>query len=907
MGVRTSFRQGLLCAAAIITTMAMPADTLALEPAEFTIEAAPLGDALRAFSQQSGRAILFSEGTVSGLTAPRLNGTYEPEAALTLLLQGTGLEFTQGPNGNLIVRRQTGADPVQTPEAGRGRGREVQGEPDPETDSRRIETITVTGTSIRGIAPESSPLFVFDREEILSSGLSTTEQFMRALPQNFGGGSSEFVPSGLPNDRNASSNDTAGTSANLRGLGSRGTLVLLNGNRTAPSSRIGDFVDVSLIPMTAIERVEVLSDGASSIYGADAVAGVVNFVLRDDYDGAETSLRLGTTTRGGVDEVRIGQTLGRSWTSGNVLAAYEYYDRSRLSLADRPGIDLFASSSAAIELPDRELFSLMPQQERHSGVIAASYAPNAQLRFDTTSLFSRRTSSDTSFAQTGFLYDRSSESENLTTALAADYEFAQGWFAVIAANYSQVRNDSQISIIARPDGGPLQTQADRTRSELWSVDGKIDGELFALPGGDVKAAIGGHFREESFRQEIPGTRIVATGTRNVQAGYAEVLLPLIGDHTDHLPIQYVHLNVSGRAERYSDFGTRTTPKVGVVWALNDDFRMRGSYSTSFAPPALGLAFSTNRSGLVLPYRIHLGPLAPPDPSLAAMDMLQLTGVSGDLSAETSRTFTFGFDANAELGRHHWSTEGTYYNIRFEDRLGAIPVPSNLTVRHISLLAWDDSSLFPTGAVTFFPTQQQIQTELAALQQPLVVVPGSSLENIGVIFAATMTRNLALTETSGVDLNLRYSTQTNWGDISAGVNANYIIDFIDQASSSTPAVSTLNSLYKPVDLQLRAHIGLSSGAYALNVAANHVSAYRTDLTDNAARIAPWTTFDANLTYRFASSSPVLAGLSLHLSAINIFDQDPPSTPPFAGNLLTGFDPTNASPLGRFLAVEIRKAF
>ena len=72
---------------------------------------------------------------------------------------------------------------------------------------------------------------------------------------------------------------------NLRGPGLSSTLVLLNGHRVVPSSGIGDFVDISLIPASAIERVEVLTAGASSIYGADAVAGVVNFVLHDDFDG----------------------------------------------------------------------------------------------------------------------------------------------------------------------------------------------------------------------------------------------------------------------------------------------------------------------------------------------------------------------------------------------------------------------------------------------------------------------------------------------------------------------------------------------------------------------------------------------------------------------------------------------
>ena len=129
------------------------------------------------------------------------------------------------------------------------------------------DTILVTGTSLRGLAPETSPLQVYDHDDILGSGVTTIDQFIRALPQNFGGGSSEFTSVGLPNDANSRANNTYGASANLRGLGSRGTLVLLNGSRLAPTSEIGDFVDLSLIPVSALDRVEVLTDGASSIYG----------------------------------------------------------------------------------------------------------------------------------------------------------------------------------------------------------------------------------------------------------------------------------------------------------------------------------------------------------------------------------------------------------------------------------------------------------------------------------------------------------------------------------------------------------------------------------------------------------------------------------------------------------------
>ncbi|KJS34612.1 MAG: hypothetical protein VR74_19645, partial [Hyphomonas sp. BRH_c22] len=260
----------------------------------FNIDAPMLGDALRAFGAQSGTPILFSESLVAGRAAPGLNGTFAPADALDRLLQGSGLEAVKGQGQAVIIRKRTDAPEPVVPPA-RPPREEAPAETLPDSSrakadpgTLRIDTVTVTGTSLRGIAPESSPLQIYSREDILGSGVTTTEQFIRTLPQNFGGGSTEFTSQGLPTDGNSQRNSTYGSGANLRGLGSGATLTLLNGNRVAPTSTIGDFVDLSMIPVSALERIDVLSDGASSIYGGDAVAGVINLVLRDDFDGAET-------------------------------------------------------------------------------------------------------------------------------------------------------------------------------------------------------------------------------------------------------------------------------------------------------------------------------------------------------------------------------------------------------------------------------------------------------------------------------------------------------------------------------------------------------------------------------------------------------------------------------------------
>ena len=93
------------------------------------------------------------------------------------------------------------------------------------------------------------------------------------------------------------------------------------------------FVDLSLIPASTIERVEVLADGASAIYGSDAVAGVVNVRLRNDYEGAETRARFGSAK--GFDEWQFGQIAGAGWSGGHLTLGYEFYRRGNLAAADR--------------------------------------------------------------------------------------------------------------------------------------------------------------------------------------------------------------------------------------------------------------------------------------------------------------------------------------------------------------------------------------------------------------------------------------------------------------------------------------------------------------------------------------------------------------------------------------------
>jgi iron complex outermembrane receptor protein len=172
-------------------------------------------------------------------------------------------------------------------------------------DTQRIE---ITGSSIKRIDAETAlPVQVITRQDIQKSGATNVEQLMQSI--------SAASSSGAIMANGASGATTGSISSiSLRGLTSIRTLVLINGRRIAPYGIgfTGDSVsvDVGSIPIAAIERVEVLKDGASAIYGSDAVAGVVNFILRRDYNGGELALDAGNTQHGGASNRRVSVTTG---------------------------------------------------------------------------------------------------------------------------------------------------------------------------------------------------------------------------------------------------------------------------------------------------------------------------------------------------------------------------------------------------------------------------------------------------------------------------------------------------------------------------------------------------------------------------------------------------------------------
>lgn len=196
------------------------------------------------------------------------------------------------------------------------------------TDADSIERLQVTGSRINRTDIEgASPITIIDRDLIDSSGYTNLQQLLERMPS---AGVGTFSTRGNSQDSTAN----GGAAISLRGLGSDATLVLINGRRVAVSSFAegvaNSFVDINSIPVAAIERVEILKDGASAIYGSDAVAGVVNVILRSDYVGTELSASYGGTTGPSYDETNVSVVWGTGDMDNNTTIIFDYFNNGSI-------------------------------------------------------------------------------------------------------------------------------------------------------------------------------------------------------------------------------------------------------------------------------------------------------------------------------------------------------------------------------------------------------------------------------------------------------------------------------------------------------------------------------------------------------------------------------------------------
>ncbi|MGP9801203.1 TonB-dependent receptor [Rheinheimera sp. NSM] len=230
-------------------------------------------------------------------------------------------------------------------------GYNVQAAEEATAEQEKIEKIQVTGSRLKGVDMEgANPVQIFSRDDLANRGYDTVSAFLRDLPQASSAGT--FTENGGVGGADGAPAGSSGVS--LRGLGSSSTLVLVNGRRVAVDSftnGFDSFVNVNAIPMSALERVEILTDGASSVYGSDAIAGVINFILRKDVEGHEISVSYGDDTASSdFGRTNLTYVGGFNTANSNTTLVVDYFDREALFNSDRPiAVTLTSSTRTTID------------------------------------------------------------------------------------------------------------------------------------------------------------------------------------------------------------------------------------------------------------------------------------------------------------------------------------------------------------------------------------------------------------------------------------------------------------------------------------------------------------------------------------------------------------------------------
>ncbi|URW75888.1 TonB-dependent receptor [Sphingomonas donggukensis] len=957
----------LACTAAVALIAAPAAAQAPAERQRYEIEAQELGAALRAFSRASGRDVLADDAIIAGKRSKRVAGELDARAALTRLLRSSGLR-AELVDGGFVIQLASGAG-----------------------EEGNATEIVVTGTRIRGAAPVGSPVTVVDRTAIERSGRGTVQSLFETIPSNFGGGFNESV-AGTTSRNAAGENAALGSSINLRGLGASSTLVLFDGNRPALGGVNGTFADISLIPQLAIERIEILTDGSSALYGSDAVAGVVNFRFRKNFSGFESLARAGTAD-GDFGEYQLGQLAGVTWGGGSATAAYQYSERGSLPGAQRryatddlrpfgggdfrslfttPGT-LIAANGAIFGIPAgqdgrsltrgqlipgqisrrdvRKETDLLAAQRSHAVYVAAdqkvtdwlsgyvrgfyarrefdftrSLAPEVPVRVPVTNAFyvdpigTREPVTVRYDFKADFGLERRIGSVDGATGTAGLAARFGPWRVDLSGSYGrQVEHQDALNLVnsfrltaalADPDPATAYnvfgdgsdtnpatidrirgSRLTRTRSVVWSGALRADGPLFALPAGSIRLAVGAEHRDErlstvtttDFRGPGPTTANLMglPASRGIDAVYGELLVPLLAA-APAFPGS-LDVTIAARHERYSDFGATTNPKVGIAWRPLKGMTLRGSFGRSFRAPGFGDLVGPSGN---LYQTLELDdPQSPTGKSIA----LGLFGYSTGIGPEKATTWTTGADLA------DWPIDGlkanvTYFNIGYRDRIASATADfANYLTRRDVYGALIDENPAPSAVAGYFADP--------LFFNPLGVTPGQ----VTVIIDALL-RNLSSTTVRGLDVDVELSRPLGTGTAMLGLSGTRLFAIDQQITATSPAANIVSTIGNPVRSRWRARTGWSSSTVDATLFVNRVGGYRNQTVTPVETVRSWTTVDASIGYRFPTPGPLHAA-RLALSALNLFDADPPYVTNRSFDSTLGYDPEQASAVGRLLAVQL----
>lgn len=805
-----------------------------------------------------------------------------------------------------------------------------------------VEKIAVTGSRLRRADMEGSiPVTTIDRSQLEFSGQISVSDLLRNTSFNSAG---SFRPQSGSSAQGVSSVD-------LRGLGAERTLVLIDGRRLPKSPSTGSSADLNSIPTAIIERIEVLTQGASAVYGSDAIAGVINIITRKEFQGVEVKLGGGEIEHEGGDREEGSVIFGNTSDKGNIVGGVSWNHRDIIFARNfpwyNPGASFYGNSfSTAVDNGDGTFsdnfdvttipggcaggttdpnngfyvvpfggsltgercafnFALESADEASTGVtslfmnseyeISDNWKIMSKMNWNKTDSFGRYApvpDSPSPFAggtgnpipvdspnnptnPNSAMYDpafgdnvpvfwwhrfaalgnRDNTVENETQNLMVMVEGEVGDFFVdfgvrrtknktydIGRNYL-VRTTAEAYIndgtydlqnpTANPDSVLNAMKATISRISKYDQDevfGSAQTDLFEMGGGMSSIIVGFEWREEDYNDQYDSLSEAgaiggsagnsAGGGRTARALFVETLLPVNEE---------LEVTLAGRYDDYSDYGSDFAPQVSLRWEPMDDLVVRAGWGEGFRAPTLDIL--TQKDSFA-------ADSVTDDQHCAAINLpvgcsVQINGLrtaNPNLGSEQSSQISLGV-AFQPLDSLSFSLD--YFDIEIEER------------------------------INFFSAQELVNREASGDPIPA----GLGVERLA---NGTITRivqgygNDGTLETSGVDLNVTYSQDVGFGDLTSTLQYSYMFDYKTDGGRDQ-----VGDVGQPADRGVWSNtLGMGDFHFAYNL--NYIGDNAEQVLDGEqlGHVGTYVTHDINVTYHTPFNSKVTVGVN------NVGGKEPP---------------------------------
>ena len=851
----------------------------------FDIRSQSLQKALLDYSKQTGVVIAASADILRGKTTRGIFGYLTIDEAINKLLENSSLEYFIS-RGNVIHILAT-KSATETKRDIVDRNRSIK-------HDKTIENVTVTGSHIKGLTNSPAPVIQISREEIKRSGAKTISEYLHKLPQFFASGALENA-GGEITGKNRQWNIANANAISLYGTGYDSTLVLLNGHRMTTVGE-GDIVDLSRISINIIERIDILADGASAIYGTDAIGGVVNIILRRDYTGNETHIGYSNVTSGNFEEYRLSHVFGHQWESGGAIVSYGYYDRSNLSTENRSATEDATDPSDILGkyFRDEILISVSQQMLTAWDIYADGFYSSR--RSETLQLFAGDDPDNTFPSHWPIFVDQ------YQVVLGSKIQLTNHWEIDTSMLYSSSETSRDVLLLDF-DLFASQVSIKNSLREFKSI---VNGNAFDTWGGTARFAVGIEYRSEQFdpsghwlyffNNDFFPIAFTFNGEpkvreRSISAFFQEINIPIINDDNTFDQSKKLEMTLAGRYDKYDDIEDIFNPKLGLLWSPGWGVSIHSAWSQSFRAPQLrelNCAILCNHGETTVSVESIKVSRYNDDriPTIIVADFPDLKSETAEqwtLNIDYSPTFITSLNINLE-----------YFDIDYYNRIEMIL--DNLERNRVQYAL--DNELLSVAQLNPNINLVKYYMSLPGFNNSSDIEPGEikALISLG-------QRNISYIKQRGLNFSFYYTPEIFSNDFTVRVDGTYLFELQKRIYKYTPAIDEYNKPYRPVDFKLRSSVSWEKNNLLSNVAVNYVNSYLDKRTRQVQNISSWTTVDVNFQYKLRLHSN-LDDTSILLSISNLFDR----SPPFVRNHVSyNYDATNANATGRRISVEFSQSW